>query len=180
LTHSAAIVAVCLAWACFLGATLIWPHWNRTHTLRVQARDLQSQVAVLEARLESIRGTADSDSDWRARDRALSQEDLPGFMRDIRVRAGAMGATVVRLDWTQAPAVAGQAAPVLAKGHLAAQGSFEDLYRLLHDLEHRRVFVAVTRADLTPLSAGGGLKAVYDFEFLVVPATAKTGGEGKR
>jgi hypothetical protein len=58
-----------------------------------------------------------------------------------------------------------------------AEGGFAALYALLSYLESRRVFVAINRAELAPIAADGRLKAVYEFEFLVVPAATAGGAE---
>jgi hypothetical protein len=138
--------------------------------LSVQAREMEPRVADLEVRLEAAQATMGTDAAWRARDRVLSRDEAPAFMREVRAKAAALGAKVIALDQIEDPTAPGSPAPVAARGRLVAEGSFGALFELLRYLENRRVFVAVSRADVGPLVDQSRLKAVYQFEFLVVPA----------
>jgi hypothetical protein len=102
----------------------------------------------------------------------LSRDEVPAFLRELRGKAAALGAKVVALDHREGIAPAGDSAPVSARARLVAEGRFDALFDLLRHLENRRILVAVNRADLAPLATDGRLKAVYQFEFLVVPAPA--------
>jgi hypothetical protein len=157
LRRGAAIAGLCLAWSSALGAATVWPRWNRAQTTRIQVRERLAQVAELEARVEAARHAAGSDLVSRARDRVLSRDEAPAFLREVRAQATALGAKVIALDAAESPAVPGAPAP-----H----------YDLLRYLENRRVFVAVDRAELAPAETAGRLKAIYQFQFLVVPVTA--------
>jgi hypothetical protein len=164
------VVGVCLAWASCLGAATVWPRWNRVQTLDVQLQERAAQVTELQGRLDAARLAAGKDTVSRARDRVLSRHEVPAFLREVRARACAAGAKVVALDQSESAARPGVSAPVVVRGRLVAEGRFKSLFEILRYLENRRVFVAVDRAELVPLSADGRLKAVYRFQFLAVPA----------
>jgi hypothetical protein len=134
----------------------------------------------MENRLSAARLVLGADTAFQSRDQVLSQEEVPAFLRELRSRAGALGAKVANLEHSPILVPPGHLAPVLVRGKLVAEGKFAALYALLHYLENRRVFVAVDRAEIRPAATTDGRRnAVFHFEFLVVPAPAGD-AEGQR
>jgi hypothetical protein len=170
LARGAAVFGLCLAWGSCLGAVTVWPRWNRAQMLRMQAGQRQVEIARLQDRLNGARLALGTDTLSEARDRALSRDEVPAFVQEIRERANSLGAKVVGLDRSESAGLPGS--PGTLRVRLVALGRFQSLYELLRYLEHRRVFVAVDRAEVAPVAADGRLKAVLQFQVLVVPAAA--------
>jgi hypothetical protein len=143
--------------------------------LRTQLADQRARVADVEERVAAATRVAGRSAAGRARDRVLSEQQMPVFLREIRTQASQLGAKVIALDHSRIAPASGRVEPVTVRAQLVAEGTFPELYGLLRHLERRRVFVAVSRAELSPISADGRLKASYQFEFLVVPAAAADG-----
>jgi hypothetical protein len=170
LARGAAVFGLCLAWGSCLGAATVWPRWNRVQMLRMQARERQAEIAGLQDRLNGARLAVGTDAVSQARDRALSRDEVAAFIREVRERTNALGGKVVALDRSESAGMPGS--PATLRARLVAEGRFPQLYELLRYLEHRRVFVAVDRAEVAPLAADGRLKAVLQFQVLVAPAAA--------
>src|SRR4051794_4410571 len=120
LARGAAVLGLCLAWGSCLGAATVWPRWNRGQMLRMQARERQAEITGLEDRMNAARLVAGTDTVSRARDRALSRDEVPAFLQEIRGHARSLGAKVAALDQSEAAALPGIPGPSTLRVRLVA------------------------------------------------------------